>query len=110
MVGGHGFRRGFGQHQKNKSEYHRTERITDIAHQPDGNDYAQGGYVEVDDVITEQNQAQQAVRTVQQVGGVDGPPVAVIGKMAQTVAVDRHHAGFGAGKERGDSDQQEQDA
>ncbi len=53
---------------------------------------------DVDEVVADQDQPDQAVRTLEQPRGETGAAV-VLAQMLQPVAVERHHPGFGTGEE-----------
>ena len=65
-----------------------------LAEQLDGDDGNQRGRRRVDEVVAEQDDAQHLVGAGEQFEGQTRTPMALPGKMAQPVAVGRHHAGF----------------
>ncbi len=69
-----------------------------VAVQAHADDGAQRRGENVDKVIADQHKANQAVRLAQQLLHALGGAVALFRHVAQPVAVQRHHAGFGTGE------------
>ena len=70
-----------------------------LAEQAEGDDGDERGGGGVDQVVAEQDHAEQLVGLGEQLGGESCAAVAGLGQVLQPVAVERHHAGFGDGEE-----------
>ncbi len=95
------FRRNLGKHDQ--QEGHHGSRDGDdvvvMAEGVDGDRGDQGGGHGVDQRVGDQHQRQQLVGALQQPQGSDGAAAAVLGHVAQAIAVGRHQGGFGHGEE-----------
>ncbi len=107
--GGHGLGRHFGKDQHHDGQHGgrdgRTRDITEVMDRDDGRQ--RGGQV-VDEVVADQDDADQAVRTGKQAGNTLGAALTALGAVTETVAVDRHHAGLGTREEGRQDDQDDQ--
>ena len=95
---GYGFRHHFGYDQHHQSQHTGGNRHPGIAIQAHTNNRGNGRSEDVNQVVANQDKAEQAIRALQQVLGTLRAAVSFFGHMPQPVAVQRHHAGFGAGK------------
>ena len=68
----------------------------------------QDGGEDVDEVVAEQDQPDQAVLAFQQFLRAQGAGMFFVGQVAQAIAVQRHQAGFGTGEKGGQQYQEEQ--
>ena len=73
-----------------------------LSQHPECDHRAERGCGGVGEVVAEQDHAEQLVGALQELRGEDGAAVAGLGQVLQPVAVERHHAGFGDGEERGE--------
>src|SRR5690554_2136920 len=105
-----GFGRNFGKNQDDQGQTGRGNGDTGVAPEADGNDGSDGGCQNVDEVVTDQNQADQSIRSLQQTVGLACTAVAAFDQVTQSVAVEGHHPGFGAGKKCRAKNQQDQNA
>ena len=94
-----GLRGDFGKHQHDDGDYHRRHGGTAVAEPADRQNGGHGGGEVVDEIVADQDDGQQSVSPLEQTLHPGGGLVALTGQVAQTIAVDRHHAGFTAGKE-----------
>ena len=81
-----------------------------LATKADGDDGRQRGCQDVDEVVAEQDQADQAVGLAQKAFCQSGSRVTGIRKVAQPVTVERHQRGLRAGKEAGQNQKEGQGA
>ena len=102
------FRRDFREyqyHQRKNAGGDRDGRLAADAQRDDGRDRR---CQHIDEVVTEQNQPDQAVGPFQQLLCPPGTGVIRLGKVAQAVPVEGHQPGFGTGEERRQDDQKDQ--
>ena len=81
-----------------------------VAPQSHGDDGGNGGGEDVNEVVADQDDANQAIRSVKQVVHAHGSTVFAFHHVSQTVAVKGHHPGFRAGKESRHQDKDAQNA
>ncbi len=97
---GIGFRRNFGEDEDNNGEGDGGVEDAEVAVEADADDGAERGGGDVDEVVAEQDGANEAVGAFQQMMGAFGAFVAFIRLVFEFVAVERHHRGF-RGREEG---------
>ena len=108
MQGREGLGRHFREHEDERCEHEWHEGKAEIPHEPDRDQGGDRDGQEIHQIVAEQDEPDQAIRTFEQ--GVRAPcaSVCVLGEVAQPIAVQRHHRGFGAGKACGQHDQHEE--
>jgi len=98
---GVGLRRDFGKNQHDDGDYHRCQCRAQFTKPVQAQQGCQCGDSIVDEIVADQDDAKQAVRPLQHLFDTQCGAVTLTGKMAQLVAVQRHHAGFAAGEKSG---------
>ena len=100
VQGSHGLGRNLGENQHHQGQQPRGNCDRAFAAKADRNDRCQRRCQDIHEVVAQQDQPDQAVGLVQQPACQLRPGMAGVGEVAQSVAVERHQRGFGAGKER----------
>ena len=106
--GGQGLGGDLGEDQDHQGQGDGRNGNAGVAPQADGQDGGDGGSENVDQVIADQDQSDQAIRSLQQFAGPAGTPMLLLTQVLQPVAVEGHHCRFRAGKERGKEDEKDQ--
>ena len=94
-----GLRGNFGKHQHDDRDHHRRHRSPAVAQPADRQNGGHSSSEIIDEIVTDQDDGQEPVGTLEQPLHPGGGLVTLAGQMTQSVAVDRHHAGFTAGEE-----------
>ncbi|MNE78807.1 hypothetical protein D3C80_1752440 [compost metagenome] len=89
----------FPEYQHHQGEAEGGNGDADVPEQPDADYGGDGGGQDVDQVVADQDEAKQAVRSGQQLFDPTGRLVLGLGQMPQLVAVEGHQTGFGTGEE-----------
>ena len=100
----------FAEYENEKSDHQGTgcEREFAFAEQPERYYGDESGRCRVDQVVSQQDHAEQAIGAGKQLRSEACPTVAGLGQMPQPITVERHHAGFGNRKERGNDEQHDE--
>ncbi|MFT5450236.1 MAG: hypothetical protein ACI9DC_005442, partial [Gammaproteobacteria bacterium] len=114
---GHAFRvqnsqglwRDFRENQNHQCERECCNGDSGFTVKPQRDEGRNGRGEDVDEVIAQQDDADKPIGSIEQATGAHSTLVLVLGEVAQAIAVERHHAGLGTGKERGQYDQKDQD-
>ena len=101
MQGGNGLGCDFREDQNHQCQRHGGNKDAGVTPQADGNHRGNRRGEDIDEVVSDQDQADESVRTVQQFAGSYSAMVIVFLQVFQPIAVERHHAGFRAGEESG---------
>ena len=102
LDGGEGLGRDLGEDQDHDGQRRRGDgRPGDIAEEVNGDDRGNRRREIVDEVVADEDDADEAVGATEQSQHALGRALAAIGLMRQAVAVDRHHPGFRTGEEGG---------
>ena len=99
MQRGIGFRRNFGEDEDGNGEGDGGVENAEVAVETDADDGAERGGGDVDEVVAEQDGADEAVGAFQQMMGAVGAFIAFVRLVFELVAVERHHRGFRSGEE-----------
>ena len=91
------FRGDFREYEDGEGDEQRAggQRPFFLAEQFNGNNADQGCRCRVDEIVTEQDDAQHLVGLVEQGEGFSGAVMSRLGEVTQTEAVGRHHRRFG---------------
>ncbi len=108
MQGRQGFGRDFAEHQHDQGHGDGGDQNAGLAQEVDGDDGRQRRRQNIDEIVAEQNDADQPIRPLQQPAGAQRGLVAGFGAVAQAVAVEGHQSGFGTGEKSGTANQQRQ--
>jgi len=103
--GGQGLWRHFTEYQHHQSQAEGGDGDPEITKQPDTDDGGDGGGEDIDQIIADQDQSQQAIGAGEQLLDATCGFVFGLCQMPQFVAVDGHQAGFGTGEKGGKKDQ-----
>ena len=103
--GSEGFGHYLGKHQQNGGQDRARHEQRMFAPQLQGHDRRYLCDYDVDEVVAEQQQADQAVRTFEQFLCRLRGAVAALGEVLQAITIERHHGGLGTREERRDQDQ-----
>ena len=100
-------RRDLGEHEDQERDQQRADAERDLvfAEELDRDDRHQGRRSRVDEVVAEQDHAEQSMGLPQQDGGALCAAVALADEVLQPVTVQRHHARFGNREEGRDHEQ-----
>ena len=100
-------RRDFGKDQQRERDGDRPERERHLAfaEQALGDDGGDRRGTRGDERVAEQDDAEQLVGLRQQANGELGAALALLGAVAQPIAIDRHHRGLGDREKRGEDEQ-----
>ena len=98
-------RRHFRKHQNHHGEHKGRESEARLAHDAPGDERRQHRGDNIDEVVAEQDQADEPVRAFQQLRGAFCPLVPALGEVAQAIPVQGHHAGFRTGEKRRKKDE-----
>ncbi|MNH31512.1 hypothetical protein D3C79_918880 [compost metagenome] len=93
--GGQGLGGDFAKHQHHQGQADGGDEDAEIPEQPDADDGGDGGRQYVDQVVADEDEAEQTIRPGQQFFYPAGGLVFGLGQMPQLVAVEGHQAGFG---------------
>ena len=94
MQCGDGFWGYLGKNQDHQRQHNRCDGDAGITIEPDGyyGRYGRGQYV--DQVVADENETDQPIRSLQQFAGAPGSFVSAAHQVLQPVAVEREHAGL----------------
>ncbi len=95
----YGLGRDFGEHQYHQGQADGGDGDAGVAPQAYGDDRGDSRGKDVDQVVADQDQADQAIRSFQQFAGTARAAMPLFPEVLQPVTVEGHHAGFRAGKE-----------
>jgi hypothetical protein len=99
MQGCERFRRHLGKQQDHDGQEHaRGEHQPSIVVDTQGNQRHQDGGKDINEIVTQQDEPDEAVLSLQQSLGTQCTGVAAVCKVPQSIPVERHQAGFGAGE------------
>ncbi len=108
IQGGEGLGCDFRKHQHDKGQDQARSGNTGIAVEANTDDGGDGGGKNIDQVVADQNQADQLVGSLQKASHANRPMITFFGQVLQAVPVDGHHPGFRAGEERGEDQQSDE--
>jgi len=86
----------FSKNEYDQREYQRRNSNTRVSEQPDRDDGGDGRRKNVDQIVANQDQTDQSIRSLQQLYGSSRSAVARAFEMFQPITIQRHHAGLGA--------------
>jgi len=108
VQGGQRLWRDLGEDQHDDRHHQGRNPDAVVAELADGDDRRDRGCEDIDHVVAQQDQADQAVGPCQQFLGETGAAVATVGQVFQAIAVDGHQAGFRTREKPGKYDQDQQ--
>ena len=94
------FRRYFREDENYDSEDDGGEQDAKVAVEAQADEGAERGGGDIDEVVAEEDGADEAVGVFEQVAGAFGALVAFVREVFEFVAVERHHRGFRGRKKR----------
>ncbi len=95
-----------GEHQDHERQNNRANRHSGFATDSEGDERDQGSRRKIDQIVAEQDQSDQPVRSLQKAFSDAGAPVSFARFVAKLIAVQTHQRRFRAGEKRGKQQQE----